>query len=684
MAEPLDKDQILTSEKQRWAGEVKSRATITWDEIVYDVGGYDLEVCFGIDDSKWQSKGRLTVPRYELDDTQPEWLRVRIRAVSSYGTPGIFNNAQKQLYGKLANPVSVTGFGATVTRGQLLFKWDKSTDLDVISYEIQQGTIWDAEGNNVIVEDYAGTSYPWTPPNSGNMNFLIKAKDSTGHFSTNASPLVYTVTNPSTPATLEQKVIDNIVELKWTASTQGTFPIDYYELLKGNEIESALLLGRKYSTFDLLSEAAGGTYKYWVRAVDIAGLASSAIGVYALVNQPPDYVLVSDLNIPLSGFTISNAIIEGAGTDIEDKPNDFSDYQIGTGCSRTGNAFTFVSRSFLDPGQWHFYRSYTGLSTNQNYEWVAEVYTATNMNLILTANNALVWDSASKAQNIRLEANKWITICIPLVTGENAAMNLHLGATGQTGVQSWVQEAGTIQFRNVKLLKKTGEAPQIVLPVNTTLTWENHFTNNPDTTLEPWSTPQDQIDDSYPVYAQPGTSTSYIEKIIDYGATIPYTKISMSVTRQTLSGTVTVTPEILISTDGISYTSAGNVYETVATFRYVKYRLVATTANGGLSTVSQVNVKLDVKQRRMSTVMNVVDTSSDGTQVNFSTLGITPVDVLSITADAPYTGDPYVDPIQAKVNFVDTAYPTSFKLVAWNKAGTRVAVNNVSVNIVYV
>jgi len=26
MAEPLDKDQILTSEKQRWAGEVKSRA----------------------------------------------------------------------------------------------------------------------------------------------------------------------------------------------------------------------------------------------------------------------------------------------------------------------------------------------------------------------------------------------------------------------------------------------------------------------------------------------------------------------------------------------------------------------------------------------------------------------------------------------------------------------------------
>lgn len=327
--------------------------------------------------------------------------------------------------------------------------------------------------------------------------------------------------------------------MHWTPGSIGSFPVDYYEEWKGNTFATAVFIGRKYGTFDLLSESISGTYKYWVRVVDVAGLVSAETGVYAVVNQPPDYVLIDDQNLVFADCTLTNAVIENG---------------------------------------------------------------------------------------------------------------------------------------------------QIILPINPTITFENHFISNPDTVLDPWSTPQDQINSGYTLYGQPGPSTALIEKIIDYGAVIPSSKLTMSVTRSALAGNVTFTPELLWSLDGAIYTSLGNVYESaVTTFRYVKYRLAAATADGGIASVQQIDVKLDVKQKTFVTnKINVVDTTSDGTQVNFSTIGIVPVDIVGIVADAPYTGSTVNDPIKALVNFVDAANPSSFKVLAWNKSGTRVAVNGVTVTIRYI
>ena len=542
VAVPIPSDVVFTSVTEslystNTPGEVKSKAVVLWSGGGSNVAGYDIEV-WGPSDTTWVPKGRMTTPTYTIDDSKPGWWKIQVRAVNDYGITGDWLETQKTLLGKTAAPSNVTGFSATVIRGQLVMSWNKIPDLDWFAYEIQLGTVWDDAGNTSIVKNYSGTSFSWTPPTAGNINMLIKAIDTTGNYSTTASVLSYAVSAPGAVTNLIQKVIDNIVELHWDASVQGTFTVDHYKLYRGEVFATSELIGEKSGTFDLVTESIGGTFKYWVKAVDIAGLSSTEVGVYANVNQPPDYVLTSDLNLDLSACTLTNGLYENG---------------------------------------------------------------------------------------------------------------------------------------------------QIILPVNTTITYSNHFQSNPDTTLEPWNTPQDQIDDGYTLYAQPGPATALIEKIVDYGAVLASTKISMSVTRANLAGLVTFTPEILISTDGSSYTSLGNVYEIFTTsFRYVKYRLAASTANGGMASVQLINVKLDVKQRRITTTMNVTDTASDGTAVTFASLGITPVDVIGIRADAPYTGNATNDPIQARVNFVDAPYPTSFKVLAWNKSGTRVAVNNVVVSIDYI
>ncbi len=518
-------------------GVIKSRAIISWSGSAPQIQHYKIEK-WGPLDTGWQSAGIMPDVMYIDWDTVPGVNQYRITAVNALGAEGVAT-AIFTLLGKTAPPSDATGLSALLTRGQMRIFWDANTDLDIAGYELQLGTVWDASGNTILARNFAGTSYAWTPTSSGNINLMLKAIDTTGHYSNNALALTYQITAPGAVTNLTQNVVDNIVELHWTTGTVGSFPVDYYELWKGATFATATLIGRKYGTFDLLSEPVAGTYKYWLRAVDVAGLPSLETGVYAVVSQPPDYVLISTQNLDFASCTLTNAQLDNS---------------------------------------------------------------------------------------------------------------------------------------------------DLLLPFNTTITWENHFQANPDTTLEPWAAPQNQLDSGYPLYAQPGPATALVEKVIDYGAVIPQSQIKIGVTRLALSGTVTFTPEILVSSDGSSYTSLGNLYETAATsFRYVKVRLNAATSDGGLASIQQINVKLDVKQKTYITgSINVTDTTGDGTQANFADLGIAPVDVIGISAAAPWTNNGSNDPITALINFVDAPNPTSFKVLAWNRSGTRVAVNGVVVTIRYI
>jgi hypothetical protein len=242
-----------------------------------------------------------------------------------------------------------------------------------------------------------------------------------------------------------------------------------------------------------------------------------------------------------------------------------------------------------------------------------------------------------------------------------------------------------VDFTTPTLTNVVLEAGQLIAPINTSVTWQNHFTTNPDVGSSGWGSPQDQVTAGYTLYGQPGPSTSTISKVVDYGASIPSSMITMAVTWSTRAGTVVMTPEIFTSPDNSTWTSLGHVYQAASsTFRYVKYNLVLTTSNGGIAVIQQIYVKLDVKQKTiMNKTLNITDTTGSGTSFNFSDLGITPVDIVGISADAPWTNTS-ADPITALVNFTDVPNPTSFKLLAWDKSNARVAVNGVTVTIRYI
>lgn len=166
----------------------------------------------------------------------------------------------------------------------------------------------------------------------------------------------------------------------------------------------------------------------------------------------------------------------------------------------------------------------------------------------------------------------------------------------------------------------------LIIPVNLTETWTQHFTTpDPD-----WSSPQDQVNAGYPIYIQPGISTGSYQETFDYGQTITSSLITVAFTGATLQGIVNVSTQIEYSNNGSTWTSAGATTSTFAqNFRYIRVTISATQqTTGAIYSLTNLKVRLDVKEIKDSGTASVTAINPYGTSVNFTKEF---VDVKSIT-----------------------------------------------------
>ena len=198
--------------------------------------------------------------------------------------------------------------------------------------------------------------------------------------------------------------------------------------------------------------------------------------------------------------------------------------------------------------------------------------------------------------------------------------------------------------------------------MNTTETWQSHFTSRG------WTTPQDQVTAGYAIFAQPSNTTgSYVEDF-DYGTVLAGTKISSTLTRQVVSGATTITPTISVRTTAVGawtdYAGVESVYAT--NFRYVRVRYDFTSAGGDdLLQLSGLNVRLDVKIKNDMGTGNAVSTDVGGTVVTFNTAFVD-IESISVTPSGTTARIAIYD-------FVDAPNPTSFKVLLFDTAGNRVS-----------
>jgi hypothetical protein len=201
----------------------------------------------------------------------------------------------------------------------------------------------------------------------------------------------------------------------------------------------------------------------------------------------------------------------------------------------------------------------------------------------------------------------------------------------------------------------------LLLGVNLTETYEQHFTNNS------WTTPQAQIDAGYSRWIMPSTTTAVYEEEVDYGAVLASSKVTQTLTSTVIAGSFSVTPKISVKLNsGDAWTDFNGLDSVFTTnFRYIKFRYdFASSGGDDLMLLTDLDFRLDSKLRSDSGTGTANSGDSGGTTVNFN-IDYVDVEAISVTPSGTTAR-------LAIYDFVDAPNPTSFKVLLFDTSGTRV------------
>ena len=188
----------------------------------------------------------------------------------------------------------------------------------------------------------------------------------------------------------------------------------------------------------------------------------------------------------------------------------------------------------------------------------------------------------------------------------------------------------------------------LLLFVNTSETWQQHFTANN------WNTPQNQVNAGYPVYIQPGVVSAEYTEVFDYGTVLASSQITLEVLGSSVVGSSSVVYTISYSLDGIIYSTPQVTNSLFASnFRYVKVYVTGTQiTSGAIYQISSMDVRLDSKKITDSGKQLILSSGGTGTIINFNKIF---VDVDSIQLTPAGT-----TPVTAVYDFADSVIPGTF------------------------
>jgi len=288
-----------------FAGSVDSFGIQLEWSAVEDLDVREYEVRFGSD---WSTATLVTVVRGTKHRIELKTAGNYTFLVKAIDTSGNYSASATSAM------VLVTGPGAPVVTSSfdgsdVVLSWTPGVGLFAVdSYEIRYG---DTYAGSTVLGEIKGTVYRVRASWGGVRTFWVTARDVASNLGTPATQSV-TVVLPGSPQNLAVEPLDNYALLRWTAATSGSLPVVKYRLYKGTLFDSATFLGDVGGTFAAQFELEGGTYTYWLVAVDSADNESVEVSVSVLLDEPPDFIFLGSHVFDADDVTeIHKVLIEG-------------------------------------------------------------------------------------------------------------------------------------------------------------------------------------------------------------------------------------------------------------------------------------------------------------------------------------------------------------------------------------
>jgi len=241
--------------------------------------------------------------------------KVRVVSVSFNGierSAASCPTATIQLVGKSAYPSDVESFLVRQSRDRMYFGWTAVDDVDLLGYEIRYGESWDA--GDILATQIKATSFISLNLRTGSsQKYFIKAIDTTGNYSENATQATVTIDN--IPFT-------NVIETWQEETAWGGTKTDTEKVDDNLELSSGELTGT-YET-DVADVGYVATFKIGIETV------VTVSGDTTLQDYGEDTLDSFPDSMRLSGMELSGAVSFQIKTSDDNVTwSDYEPYQTG-------------------------------------------------------------------------------------------------------------------------------------------------------------------------------------------------------------------------------------------------------------------------------------------------------------------------------------------------------------------
>lgn len=538
------------------------------------------------------SKGSVNLPDVQDGIT----YKIRLRYINNEGRVGQWTAWQNHtVVGKRNPPAAVTGLTVIpeFNTGRLRLSWNTNFEPDLKGYEVRTNTNF---GNAIglVFDGDSTTCQVNAPANVGqSVTYFIAAYDYFGNYSPSTS-ISWTYPAVANVGNIDYNFEDTAltaatVTLDWVQPV-STFAIDYYEVSYNGIVKQI-----KADNITLPADWLGNRV-FTIRVVDINAKISTGttLNVTKLAPNPPT--------------NYRSQVID----------NTMMLY------------WTLPARTTLPIDHVKLKKGATWASAIDIGEKKGEFTTV----LELSAGNYTYW-----VATVDTDGNESTPISLTTQVNEppdfifNSQFNSTLSATRVNAAQE---------------LSSTS----LILPVNTTETWEQHFLSRS------WTTPQDQINAGFPIYVQPGVLNGSYQEVFDFGTVLASSQITVNTQGSIISGAITTAIRIEISLNNSTWSIVSENNLAFATnFRYVRVTFSVVGANNtAIYRLDSLTVRLDAKQKTDSGNNVVSASDTNGTLVNF---GREFIDVTSITVSPQST-----TPVYAVYDFQDASITGTYSVVS--------------------
>ncbi len=641
-----------------------------------------------------QSPQRLSGGLYYADDVI-ELLEydIRVWVVADNNVKSqnleIFNHL---VTGKTNNPSDVETFTYSYNKGTYTLAWEEVGDLDVKSYVLYK--------DGVEFARVSGNNYDATNINNGSNTYGIRAVDTTGHLSDNIKTLIFSVSmSPPNVSVIDSGTDYLIKNDDGTINTRIYVEWDQVEGASFYEIQYRLSTDSNYDSYAIAdtktfieTAKANATYYIQIRAI---GQTEAVYSEWTTLTHvvtgkselPSDVqnasITLEDRNLIINWGAISDAdassyeirkgtswnsavFVANVDTTSWSRPADVTGTHtwlikaIDTSDLRSANAKAAsitivqpqeptVSAQVIDNNVLLKFKSEQGTLPIEYYEIERDGEIVGSVN----GNFSTVFESSSGTYTynitpIDIAGNRGdvgsfaTTVSQPPDYVLNAEFNSDLSGTKVNAVES---------------------NGYLIMLVDAGETWGDYLASTTE-----YANLAEEVAAGYTNWLTPtNNATATYQETYDYGAVLAASLITITPAIYRKVGTPTITPMIEISEDNVTWTAYNGVTSVYATqFRYVRFTLTVVPDDDNDQVIyKEIEFKLDSKLKSDSLKGVAYASDTNGTVFNFN---VSFIDVQSVVL-TPRTGS---NARFAIADFVDTPYPTSFKVLMYDEDGNRV------------